>query len=178
MTEIRIEHNAPITVSVDIDALLRTPGEPERDWEGDVVGEGSPLWQAIVDEAARLLVGKAETAMKQAVADMVVQAASKEVEAVVSNVIENGGTIVSEFGSRKEVPPLRDVIGSQVKEWLGQGGSARFGEQAPMAKLVREHVDLALKRDFSTMFVEEREKIAARMKDVAAALLATEATKR
>ena len=39
-------------------------------------------------------------------------------------------------------------------------------------------VDNALKRDFSAMIAEERGKIVAKMKDIAAALLATEATKR
>lgn len=178
MTDIEIHHNAPVTVSVDIEALLRSPGEPERDDEGDFVGEGSPLYAAIVHETARLLADKATLAMKQAVADMVVEAAAKEVEAIVSNVIEHGTQVRSDFGSPVTIPPLRDVIEQQVKEWLKPQGRGFGSSDAPLVKLVREHVDIALKRDFTAMLTEEREKIVARMKDVAAALFATEATKR
>jgi hypothetical protein len=178
MTEIKIEHNAPLTVTVDIDALLRSPGEPERDFDGDFVEPGAPLYAAIVHETARLLAGKIEDAVRQTVGQMAADEAKARVDEIVAAVVTEGHTEVNGWGSRVTIKPLREVIEEQVKGWLGQGGSARFGDQAPMAKLVRDQVDVALKRDFTAMFTEEREKVVARMKDVAAALFATEATKR
>lgn len=149
----------PVTVEVDLNAILASAQPEGYDYDNDEVILGGPLYRDLVTQTAAKL---AETA-KQKVCEEAAMLAQRNVGTQVGQIVRDTldeGTVIGDGYRKTEVKPLRDLIRDEVQAWIARPQNTGYDRKgSPLVELIKKEVNQA-------MAVAMRDEIAKAKEDV------------
>lgn len=172
MTKIEGLH-VPVTVEVDVDALLTASLPEGYDPEHDEVIYGGPVIAEVVKQTATLLAEKCATVIAEEAVRVTAGQVAVQVGAIVRETLEEGVTIGSGY-SKTVVKPLRELIKDEIDAWLTKGSRDSFSghKPSPLTELIKKEVDTAMAADLRQSIAEAKATAQAAVKAKAAEIVA------
>lgn len=165
--------HVPVTVEVDVDALLTASLPEGYDPEHDEVVYGGPVIAEVVKQAAALLAEKGAQAIREEAARVAIAQVGAQVGKIVAQTLEDG-VVIGDGYSKTKVKPLRELIKDEIDAWLTKGSRDSFSghKPSPLTELIKKEVDAALTADMRESIAEAKVKAREAVKAKAAEIVA------
>lgn len=166
--------HVPVTVEVDVDALLTSSLPEGYDPENDEVIYGGPVIAEVVKQAAALMAQKCAGVIAEEAVRVCAKQVADEVSMIVRDTLDAGVTIGTGY-SKTVVKPLRELIKDEVDEWVKGGSKTESWDSRkknPLHELIRKEVDQAMVADVRQSITEAKEIAKAAVKAKAAEIVA------
>lgn len=168
-----IKTDIPVTIVVDLQNLVSQAYGRRYDENGQLTTNIDPLLDIVVAALVGDLRNKiADEAIRQAKSSIATQ-----VEQIVRETLTADFMPVDAYGARRgQKTTIREQIAAEAKEWWSKTDG--YSRTTNGTKLIAQEVDKALRADLAEVIAENRATLTARMKDIAASMLAAEAVKK
>lgn len=169
----------PITLNVTLDLDRVLMGRPIHDRDGDIVDTGpTTLEDIVLDRVAHLLLERVDRDDRDDLRRRVQTISAEEIVALVRPQVEaaltESITLTNAYGEPTGgTTTLREIIVKNAMEWLTKPRGASYSNKvSPLAELISEQVDKAMKAEMSDAIKEAKVQALAAVKAKGAEFLA------
>jgi len=165
--------HVPVTVEVDVDALLASSMPEGYDPEHDEVIYGGPVIAEVVKQAAALMAEKAAPIIAEEAVRVCAKQVADQIGQIVTDTLEEGAVIGDGY-SKTKIKPLRELIKDEIDAWLVKGTPDGWGGRkgSPLQELIKKEVDAAMTTDLRGSIAEAKATAQAAVKAKAAEIVA------